>query len=44
MSATPIQATRNKLARLYAAGILAFAGIVGFVTLLCLFLSRLTFR
>lgn len=44
MSATPIQATRNKIARLYAAGILVFAGAVGGVTLLGLFLSLLTFR
>jgi hypothetical protein len=37
---TRIQHTRNKLAKLYAAGILTFAVFFGSVTLLVRFLAR----
>jgi hypothetical protein len=36
-----IQNTKNKLAQLYAAGILAFSAIVGTLTLVVLFVSHL---
>ncbi len=38
---TPMQTTRNKLAKIYGAGILAFVAIFGSITLLALFLAHL---
>jgi hypothetical protein len=35
-----VQETKNKLARIYAVGILAFSALVGSITLLALFLGR----
>ncbi len=40
MSLTPIQKTRNKLARIYGLGILAFSGFFAALTLLVMFLER----
>lgn len=37
---TPVRNTKNKLARIYGAGIVAFAAIVGFATLLASFLAH----
>jgi hypothetical protein len=42
MPDTPIQTTRNKLAKVYGIGILVFTAIVGFITLLAGFLARLS--
>jgi hypothetical protein len=42
MPPTSIQKTTRKLFRIYGIGIIAFAGIVGFLTLLMKFLARLT--
>jgi t-SNARE complex subunit (syntaxin) len=39
MQETPARKTRNKLARIYGLGILAFTVIVGFLTLLAKFLA-----
>lgn len=39
-SVTPIQHTRNKLAKIYAAGIVAFVAFFGTVTLLARFLEH----
>lgn len=41
MSPTPIQKTRNKLAKIYAAGILIFTAITGAITALVKFLAHL---
>jgi hypothetical protein len=40
MPETPIKTTKTKLARIYGAGILAFSAIVGFITLLVIFLAN----
>ena len=36
-----MQATRNKLAKIYGAGILIFVGIFGSITLLAVFVAHL---
>ncbi len=41
MSETPIQKRRNKLAKIYGVGILAFTAIVGFITVFAKFLAHL---
>ena len=41
MPKTPLQQTRNKLAKAYAIGILVFSAIVAFITLLAKFLASL---
>ena len=41
MPETSIQKTRNKLAKIYGTGILAFTVIVGFITVFAKFLARL---
>lgn len=41
MSETPIRRTKNKLAKIYGAGILVFVAIFGFITVLAIFLSHL---
>ena len=41
MPETPIQKTRNKLAKIYGIGILIFTAIVGFVTIFASFLAHL---
>ena len=41
MPATSIQETRNKLTKVYGAGILAFSAVVGFITLFAKFLAHL---
>jgi hypothetical protein len=40
MPKTPILQTRNKMAKLYAIGILVFSAVVAFITLLAYFLAR----
>lgn len=41
MPETPIQETRNKLAKVYGVGILIFTGIVGLITVFVGFLAHL---
>jgi hypothetical protein len=41
MSETSTQKKRNKLAKIYGVGILAFSAIVGFITVLAKFLAHL---
>ena len=41
MSETPVQKTKNKLAKFYGVGILAFTAAVGFITALASFMARL---
>ena len=40
MSQTPIQQTKNKLAKIYGVGVLVFTAIVGFFTLFASFLAH----
>jgi hypothetical protein len=40
MPEAPIRRTRNKLAKIYGIGILAFSAIVGFITVLAKFLAN----
>jgi len=44
MPKTSIQTTRDKLAKWYGIGILVFAAIFGFITLLAGFLARLDLK
>lgn len=41
MSSMKMQHTRNRLARIYGAGIVGFSAVVGFITVLALFLAHL---
>jgi hypothetical protein len=41
MPETPIKKTRNKLAKIYGVGILAFTAVLGSITVLASFLARL---
>ena len=43
MAETRIQITKHKLTRYYGGGLLAFAAIVGSVTILAVFLAHLNF-
>ena len=41
MQETRVQTTKNKLAKTYGVGILAFSAIIGFITVLAKFLAQL---
>ena len=41
MSANPAHVTKNKLAKMYAIGIVVFSGVFGFLTLFAVFLANL---
>ncbi len=41
MQETRVQTTKNKLAKTYGVGILAFSALVGFITVLFKFLAHL---
>lgn len=41
MSSMKMQHTRNRLARIYGAGIVGFSVVVGFITVFALFLAHL---
>jgi hypothetical protein len=44
MPQTPIQNTRNKIARMYGAGILVFTVIVGSISAVVIFIANVTWN